>query len=281
MSSPQFEPRIVDVPLSKLRTDGGVSIRAELDAEHQADVRQAVAAGEVRDPLKAVLDSNGDYWVFAGFYRTEAYRALWEDAGHHRFGVVKVEVRPGTLRDAKLLAVGENYDHGLKRTSQDIEIAVGRLVADPEWGHWSNREIGRRVHVSPETVRKYRDRITPPTADTTRTMERGGAVFQMRLGQLADAPADRGAGRRLPDVDHGNLEDEERAEDARRAAAKRKAEPRPFTCRVSIPTDLAGPLQALANRMGVDVAAVVLKATRAYVRRKRVKAKRRRPALAG
>jgi hypothetical protein len=37
-----------------------------------------------------------------------------------------------------------NRGHGPLPNNADKRKAVSRLLADPEWGQWSDREIGRR-----------------------------------------------------------------------------------------------------------------------------------------
>jgi hypothetical protein len=70
--------------------------------------------------------------------------------------VVRVEVWPGTLRDAILFAAGANDRHGLRRSREDKRRAVETLLADAEWAAWSDREIARRCAVSHPLVAAVR-----------------------------------------------------------------------------------------------------------------------------
>ena len=65
----------------------------------------------------------------------------------------------GTRRDAILLSVGANAEHGLKRTNADKRRAVEMVLGDEEWRAWSDREIARRCAVSFHLVGTMRSEI--------------------------------------------------------------------------------------------------------------------------
>jgi hypothetical protein len=72
---------------------------------------------------------------------------------------IAAEVRPGTPRDAVLFGISANSGDGLPRTNADKPQAVSLLLADPECGQWSDREIGRRCQVDHEVVSRMRRRL--------------------------------------------------------------------------------------------------------------------------
>jgi hypothetical protein len=51
-------------------------------------------------------------------------------------------------RDALLYSISSNAEHGLPRSNADKRKAVRLLLADAEWGKWSDRESARRCQVS-------------------------------------------------------------------------------------------------------------------------------------
>ena len=84
--------------------------------------------------------------------------------GHHRIlaarlaGIKEIlcEVHVGSIRDAILYSCGVNFDYGLPRTIEDKTLVVKRLITDPEWGHWSDRQIAKICNVSQPFVGKCR-----------------------------------------------------------------------------------------------------------------------------
>src|SRR5262249_6623691 len=100
-------------------------------------------------PPVQVVQEGRRFILWDGFHTT---------AAHERKGIVDVlaEVRPGTLRDAILLACGANAKHGLPRTNADKRRAVLTLLDDPEWREWSNVAVGRACGVSESLVRTLR-----------------------------------------------------------------------------------------------------------------------------
>lgn len=129
-----------NLPLSLIIADEGVQPRAVLCQETITDYAQQMADGVQFPPVMIFLDGTY-YWLADGFHRFEAAKK----AG---LSTILAEVRQGGRRDAVLYAVSANAEHGLKRTNQDKRRAVETLLNDPEWCHWSAREIARTCGVS-------------------------------------------------------------------------------------------------------------------------------------
>ena len=112
---------------------------------------------EYSNAMKAGDEFPAPYLVFDGFIYYVA-------DGNHRLkaaqlaGLTEIDaiVTNGSLRDAVLIAVGANTSHGLRRTLEDRRKAVRMLLADEEWGQWSDAEIARACKVSRELVAKMR-----------------------------------------------------------------------------------------------------------------------------
>jgi hypothetical protein len=197
--------------LKSIRRDGGTQVRAELNADHVADIADAIRAGGKIDPVVVYYDGSV-YWLADGFHRVAGSEAA--DRGQ-----IAADVRTGTQRDAVLYACGANASHGLKRTDTDKRRAVETLLRDPEWSQWSDREIARRCFVSAPFVGKVRAEIPPSVnglqIDAVRKVERNGKVYEQdtsRVGKRDPKPSKPAA------LAFDPRDDEERAALARHEA---------------------------------------------------------------
>lgn len=164
---------------SILRRDGGTQPRAVLDEATILEYADALRAGDTFPPVVAYHDGE-TYWLADGFHRVNA--AL-------RAGVVllTVDVRQGSQRDAILYSAGVNATHGLRRTNDDKRRAVTRLLSDPEWSQWSDREIARRCAVNHHLVADIRAHLGE-LPDSGRRVTRGGTEYTMQTVNIG-APA--------------------------------------------------------------------------------------------
>lgn len=105
-------------------------------------------------------------------------------------GSPDADIRQGTQRDAILFSLSANAQHGQRRTNEDKRRAVLVLLNDGEWCRWSNSEIARRAGVDEKTVRNIRMPAEPcassefPKIPETRTVQRGGTVYEQRTGNI-------------------------------------------------------------------------------------------------
>lgn len=190
-----IEPKILLLPLSKIRRDGGTQSRAHLDSQTAALYSEAIRAGsrfpEIvvffgRDDRPAPLTSGDHYWMASGFHRCEAY----EQAGRSH---VDCKVYAGTVRDAILFSVGANERHGLQRTNEDKRHAVSLLLSDAEWSRRSNCWIAEKCHVSTALVLKVRDELAEDAAhqDRIRFAHRaGGQTYPVQILNIGKKKAD-------------------------------------------------------------------------------------------
>src|SRR4051794_13735395 len=151
-----------------------------------------MAAGVVFPPLVVYFDGTL-YWLADGFHRYWAAEALG-------LAEVACDVRQGTRRDAVLHSVGANAGHGHRRTNDDKRRAVLTMLDDEEWRRWGDREIARQCGVAHSFVVNLRAERHPPPASGlgdqtpgTRTVQRGGTVYEMRTGGI-------NAGRERPEA---------------------------------------------------------------------------------
>ncbi len=180
------------VELSLIRTDGGTQPRAAIDVTLVETYAADMGRGDPFPPPVVFFDG-ADYWLADGFHRVNAAAALKRDG-------LLCEVRQGTQRDAILYSVGANDSHGLRRTNEDKRRAVLRLLNDPEWSVWGDREIARACRVGHPLVASLRP--TPPAdhleeiPDRPRTVQRAGSTYTMNtapIGRRAEpaAPPER------------------------------------------------------------------------------------------
>ena len=167
-----------DVPLADLVLDKQCQPRASIDKATVQAYRLDMEKGDQFPP--AVAYQIGDKLTVAdGFHRIKA-------AALAGMKTVSVIVKPGTLRDAILHSVGCNAAHGQRRTNNDKQRAVDRLLRDKVWGQWTNSEIAKRAAVSDPTVaarRKALKLLTPVrktasggTIDTSKVAEKSAAT---------------------------------------------------------------------------------------------------------
>ena len=142
------EKRLLMLPLKKLTIDGGTQGRARLDMDVAGEYADRIKGGDEFPPGVAFADGP-HYWLAGGFHTYHAHQKAKRSS-------MLVEVRLGTRRDAVLYAAGDNWKHGKPRTAEDREHACRLLLADEEWGEWSDREIARQCHVDRNLVGKVR-----------------------------------------------------------------------------------------------------------------------------
>jgi hypothetical protein len=156
--------------ISKIRTDGGTQMRAELDEATVAEYSELFAAGVELEAIEVYFDGMA-YWLADGFQRVAA--AL--DAGLDK---ILANITTGTKRDAILHACGANALHGLKRTNADKRRAVETLLNDEEWVKWSDRKIADAAAVSDPFVASIRAQLL-----TVSSSQAAKAADQPRVGK--------------------------------------------------------------------------------------------------
>lgn len=134
--------------LDKIDITGGTQPRAAIDYQVVSDYAAAMAAGDIFPPVIVIFDGV-TYWLADGFHRYHAARASGATE-------ITVDVRTGSVRDAVLLSVGANAQHGLRRTNADKRKSVETLLADPEWRAWSDNKVARQCGVSHPFVGEVR-----------------------------------------------------------------------------------------------------------------------------
>ena len=176
---PEVGPNLQKLPPDHLYTDGGTQPRGRLDDDVVERYAEAMVAGlwdfnKSSAPITAFFSSERSktYWLADGFHRVAA-------AKHAGLEWVEVDIRQGNQRDAILYSVGANAMHGLPRSNDDKRRAVSRLLEDPEWSQWSDREIARRCSVTHPFVSKLRESLEIVTSEKRIYTTKHGTVATM------------------------------------------------------------------------------------------------------
>ncbi|MBB3148771.1 hypothetical protein FHS21_005219 [Phyllobacterium trifolii] len=173
-----------NIEISLLQIDPELQMReAGIDVGIVAEYAEAMSNGAQFPPI-IVFSDGTHYWPGDGFHRIEANMKLG-------LATISAEIREGGKRDAILLAVGANANHGMRRTAADRKRSVLAMLRDPEWTRWSDREIGKRCAVDGKTVAKIRKDITSAEIPQMRTFTRNGKEHEMAVKApiLKEAPA--------------------------------------------------------------------------------------------
>jgi hypothetical protein len=169
-----------------------------LDEGTQSRVKENLS--KIRDYGRLMAEENWDwqksqYQPITLFWDTAAQK-LWCGDGHHRIKAARqesleeiyVDIRLGTVNDAKILNCIANATHGIRTTRQDkrnqiriLLITLNSLTED-ERRKWSDRYIARRIGVDHKTVGKIRQQIAaaPQKVEVEKTQSREFKLRQKR-----------------------------------------------------------------------------------------------------
>lgn len=172
-----------------LRRDGATQCRASLNEGIIAEFTELMNEGVEFPPGRAWFDGE-NYWLSDGFHRLSAA----ERAGAEVFSVIVME---GTLIDARWDACGANVAHGLRRTQEDVAIAVRRALEHPNAKSLSNAAIARHLGLPEATLRRWRRRLFSSDGEASvRIVERKGQTFEMDVSAIGRTVS---AGSRISD----------------------------------------------------------------------------------
>ena len=162
-----------------------VQPRVGLDEATVAEYGERMTDGDVFPPVIAF--ATGEALVLAdGFHRVAAAKR----AGLH---AITARVKHGTLRDAVLHALRENLTHGLPMTAAERRAGARRLLADPEWSQWSDREIARHCGLTSMSIGRLRAGAAPEHLNNVKAAPRkyraaDGRVRTMDVSRLGRKP---------------------------------------------------------------------------------------------
>ena len=116
--------------VSQIEQSRDTQARVELDNDIVDQYAAAMVAG-AKFPLITVVFDSIKYYIADGWHRFFAYYRC-------HLTNIECEVINGTLRDATLIALGANAEHGLRRSNADKRKAVMIMLKDPVWSIWSD-----------------------------------------------------------------------------------------------------------------------------------------------
>lgn len=137
--------------LSAIRTDGKTQSRKNIDPKWVQDYAEHMKEGAVF-PLPVVFFDGKYNWLADGFHRISALKSN---------GVleVEVEIREGSVRDAKLYAIKANNLHGRNMTFEEKRNNIIFMLKDDEWGKWSDERIAKEIDVARITIYRLRKKL--------------------------------------------------------------------------------------------------------------------------
>ena len=173
----------VSLPIDAITVDTRAQSRAEIDMGLVAEYAELMRDGVIFPPL-TVLHDGSTHWLSEGFHRIAAYREA-------AFLTVPCIVKTGGLREAILLSVGSNSEHGKRRSNADKRRSVELLLKDQDWASWSDSAIAKQCAVDHKTVASVRESYLGKSQDapskpqeTARTATRGGTTYKVRTGNI-------------------------------------------------------------------------------------------------
>ncbi len=168
--------------LDQIRIDGGTQPRVLIDEQVVADYAELYSTGVDLPPVTVFFDG-ASYWLADGFHRCWANRRINCD-------YVYADVRQGTQRDAQWHSFGDNSEHGLRRTRDDVAHILKMMFADDQWAAKSDSDIAKHAGIPRRTVYDHRQRYLGESAKIDpgqREVTRNGKTYQMNTGNIGRA----------------------------------------------------------------------------------------------
>jgi polyhydroxyalkanoate synthesis regulator phasin len=166
--------------LLAIRIDGETQARVALDQAVVTEYAEHMKDGDKFPPI-IVFHDGSDYWLADGFHRYFATKA-------NGMVSIEAEVKEGTQRDATLYACGANGRRGLSMNFEDKRNIIKRMLADKEWGQWTNAQIAKHVGVSKMTVGRVKQQLEEEgnlkSNDTKKYVDRHGNESEIQTKNL-------------------------------------------------------------------------------------------------
>lgn len=154
-----------EIKINKIIVDNEIQSRTGLNEKYISEYVEELQIGAQFPPVELFFDGNL-YFLTDGFHRHQAFRK----AGKKTITAI---IHEGGHREAILYSVGVNANHGIRRTNEDKQRAVRKLLDDDDWYTWSDGEIAKRCAVSQPFVSKLRRELTQNGFESS--VERKGA----------------------------------------------------------------------------------------------------------
>lgn len=100
---------------------------------------------ETFEPIIVFTCNKTIFFLADGFHRLAAHQQI-------RTKWINAKIFRGGERDAILYSCGANKTHGLRRSNEDRENAILKLLRDPEWSQWNNVKLAEIAKCCSTTV---------------------------------------------------------------------------------------------------------------------------------
>ncbi len=170
--------------LADLRMEVAARVRMKPCPDTITRYAEVLADDQILGPVVVFHDPDGVLWLADGWHRVEAAKVAGRDK-------LVSEIHEGSEADAFLYAAQANLKHGLVSTKADRKQVATLLLTSPEWGAWSDREIGRLSGLNGKTVATLRKELSAeiPRTETSaenprmRVARRKGTTYSMATGR--------------------------------------------------------------------------------------------------
>lgn len=155
-----MQGKVEALPVSQITIDAATQFRVRIDEDTVKEYAGLMKDGVEFPAVTVYADvtdggsGEASHYLAHGFHRLAAAKQAGRET-------IAAEVRPGTLRDAVLLALSANHDNGLTRTNDDKRKAVVFCLRDPELRAKTQREIAALCGVTQAMVSKVNAEINP------------------------------------------------------------------------------------------------------------------------
>jgi len=173
--------KVKKLSLSRIVAHQEVQARVAMNEETIEEYAEAMRNGDRLPPVVVFSDDGVFYWLADGFHR---YHAAKRIANKWTLPAVIWE---GDKREAILFGVGANASHGLRRSREDKQKSVSKLLKDREWSRWSDREIARQCKVDHKTVARIRRELSgeiPQIQNPIRKVTRSGQTYNQNTRNI-------------------------------------------------------------------------------------------------
>ena len=169
-----METRLLKI--ADLNLGSGTQVRTT-DPKTVQHYAELLADGTALGPLKVYETPDAGLVLVDGWHRLEAHLMNKQDT-------VECVVEPGTLEEARYMALGSNK-HGRAFTNEEKRANALEMLRHAEWSKQSDRQIARHLGVSQPFVSKLKAELEGRKAP----LKTGAKSVQAVSGSPAPAPA--------------------------------------------------------------------------------------------
>lgn len=178
---------VVKVAIANIRLDGSTQSRVAMNQDVIDDYAEKMKAGAKFPAIHLFFDptlgepEKYQYFIGDGNHRVRA-------AIQAELEFIDAELHTGSERAAMLYSFGSNGDHGMGRSTADIDFSIKRMLLDPEWVTWSDRAIADKIKLNHhDRVSKMRKAMVLSgeiRQIDERRYERGGQTHTMKTANI-------------------------------------------------------------------------------------------------